>query len=240
MSPQSLVSHTHDSSPAHTDDNGNDNDNDHDHDHDHDTLTVVAWIDPVIDELGHDPRSAYVEQFWLGVIGPSTTWLLRRLAAGLEQSPQGFQLPLAETARSLGLGSPSSRHSPFMRSLHRACQFKLARWHGDEIQVRRKLPPLSRGQVSKLPEAGQAAHRLWQQSELRIPTEVARGRRARRLALSLLELGEDLESVERSLLRWKYQPIVARTAAAWAWQRHRDALTAAQGIAGADTHETLA
>lgn len=190
-------------------------------------LTIVPWADPVIDELGHDPRSAYVEQFWLGVIGPSTTWLLRHLANGLEASPGGYRLPVADTARALGLGSPTGRHSPFMRSLHRACQFKLARWHGDEIQVRRKLPPLSRGQVSKLPEAGQVAHREWQESELRVPSEVARGRQARRLALSLLELGEDLESTERWLLRWKYQPLIARTAAAWAWQRHRDALVAA-------------
>ncbi len=25
---------------------------------------IEAWPDPVIDELGHDPRSAYVERFW--------------------------------------------------------------------------------------------------------------------------------------------------------------------------------
>ena len=33
-------------------------------------LRIEAWIDPVIDELGHDPRSAYVETFWLPVLGP--------------------------------------------------------------------------------------------------------------------------------------------------------------------------
>jgi hypothetical protein len=32
----------------------------------------LAWTDPVIDTLGHDPRSWYVEQFWLGIIGPTT------------------------------------------------------------------------------------------------------------------------------------------------------------------------
>jgi hypothetical protein len=36
------------------------------------TLHIVAWTDPVIDTLGHDPRSWYVEQFWLGIIGPTT------------------------------------------------------------------------------------------------------------------------------------------------------------------------
>ena len=62
------------------------------------TLAVRPWPDPVIDALGHDPRSAYVEQYWLGILGPSTTWLLRRLAAGLEASPAGFDLPLSDTA----------------------------------------------------------------------------------------------------------------------------------------------
>jgi hypothetical protein len=36
-------------------------------------LPVRPWPDPVIDALGHDPRSAYVERFWLGILGPSTT-----------------------------------------------------------------------------------------------------------------------------------------------------------------------
>ena len=43
-----------------------------------DQLHVTAWTDPVIDELGHDPRSQYTEWFWLAVIGPSSVWLLRR------------------------------------------------------------------------------------------------------------------------------------------------------------------
>ena len=48
-----------------------------------DSLIREPWPDDVIDALGFDPRSPYVERFWLGVIGPSTTWLLRRIAAGL-------------------------------------------------------------------------------------------------------------------------------------------------------------
>ncbi len=42
-------------------------------------LPVRPWPDGVIDALGHDPRSLYVERFWLGILGPSTTWLLRFL-----------------------------------------------------------------------------------------------------------------------------------------------------------------
>src|ERR671933_2368459 len=68
------------------------------------TLPVRPWPDGVIDALGHDPRSVYVERFWLGILGPSTTWLLRRLAAGLEAEPAGFSLSLPDTAQALGLG----------------------------------------------------------------------------------------------------------------------------------------
>ena len=39
------------------------------------TLAIRPWADEVIDRVGFDPRSPYVERFWLGVIGPSTTWL---------------------------------------------------------------------------------------------------------------------------------------------------------------------
>jgi hypothetical protein len=35
-------------------------------------LRVEPWPDPVIDEVGHDPRSAYVETFWLQVLGPTS------------------------------------------------------------------------------------------------------------------------------------------------------------------------
>ncbi|MSW79476.1 MAG: hypothetical protein F2828_17635, partial [Actinobacteria bacterium] len=34
------------------------------------TLMVVPWHDPVVDALGYDVRSAYVELFWLNVLGP--------------------------------------------------------------------------------------------------------------------------------------------------------------------------
>ena len=37
------------------------------------TLTIRPWPDPVIDSLGHDPRSHYVETYWLGILGPSTS-----------------------------------------------------------------------------------------------------------------------------------------------------------------------
>jgi hypothetical protein len=36
-------------------------------------LRIVPWVDPVADPHGLHPCSRYVELYWLGVIGPSTT-----------------------------------------------------------------------------------------------------------------------------------------------------------------------
>lgn len=192
------------------------------------SLLIRPWPDAVIDSLGHDPRSAYVETFWLGVLGPSTTWLMRRLASGLEESPAGFDLDLAETARRLGLGDKGGRNSPFVRALSRCVQFELAQMHGDDtLAVRRKLPPLNRRQVLRLPPTLQQAHQSWQDAQIGRAGVEQQRRRGRQLALSLLELGEDLESTERQLHRWRYHPAMARECSAWAWDRHRLAAAAA-------------
>ena len=185
-----------------------------------DVLAVRPWPDDVIDALGHDPRSAYVERFWLGVLGPSAVWLLRRLAAGLESSPAGFDLPLGDTARALGIGG-QGRSSSFVRTLGRICQFDLARIDlPDGIAVRRKLPPLARRHLMRLPESLQDEHRAWQEADLRVPELDRQRTRARKLAMSLIALGEDVEGTERQLMRWHYHPSICRDAALWGWREH--------------------
>jgi hypothetical protein len=197
-----------------------------------DSLTVRPWQDEVIDALGFDPRSPYVERFWLGVLGPSTTWLLRRMAAGFDSAPEGFELSLGETARALGLGDRGGRNSPFLRTVNRMIQFELARVldaGAGELAVRRRLPPLSRRQTARLSPALQAAHDRWQAEQLQEPPAEAQRRRGRQLALSLLELGEDMEEAERQLLRWRYHPALAREAVSWAVAAHRSAAAAEAG-----------
>jgi hypothetical protein len=139
------------------------------------------------------------------------------LAAGFEYSPDGFDLDLAETARSLGLGDRSGRHSPFVRSINRTVQFGLAQISGpDELSARRRLPPLNRAQLYRLSPALQARHAAWQEEQLRLPAGEHQLRRARQLALSLLDLGEGYDATERQLLRWRYPAHIARDAATWA------------------------
>jgi hypothetical protein len=195
-----------------------------------DSLTIRPWPDEVIDALGHDPRSAYVERFWLGVLGPSAIWLLRRLASGLDAEPAGFALPLADTAQSIGLGAVG-RSSSFVRTLARICQFDLARVElPDVVAVRRKLPPLARRHLARLPLSLQEEHRAWQEADLRVPEMEKQRRRARNLALSLVSLGEDIDGTERQLIRWHYHPAICREAALWGWREHARAAEAANAV----------
>ena len=63
-----------------------------------DRLRIVPWLDPIADPHGVHPCSRYVELYWLGIIGPSTTWLLRRLSYALEMHPAGVDIDLADMA----------------------------------------------------------------------------------------------------------------------------------------------
>jgi hypothetical protein len=188
------------------------------------TVTVEAWSDAVIDELGHDPRSAYVERFWLPVLGPSTVWFLRRVADRLDREPDGFELDLVEVARSLGVGMRGGRNSPMLKTIERSCRFGAARMHGTtSLAVRRRLAPLTRAQVERLPEALQREHTIWLTRPRTSPTVEQMKERARSLALSMLELGEDGDAVERQLHRWRFHPAVAHEALRWALDHHGSA-----------------
>jgi hypothetical protein len=183
-----------------------------------DVMHVVPWVDPVVDALGFDPRSDYVELFWLGVIGPSTTWFMRRLAAGFDRSPEGFTLDLVDTARALGIGGQGGtlggRNSPFARTLVRACQFGLAQPNGARLAVRRRLPPLNARQLERLPARLQTLHTTWPLPARETPDAAAR--RARHLALTLVELGESSDAVQAQLGRWRFAPDLCHAAARWA------------------------
>ena len=115
---------------------------------------VESWLDPVIDEVGYDTRSQYVETFWLPVLGPSTTWLLRHFTIRLEESPDGIELDVEDTARCLGLGERLTQNAPFARTIKRCINFEMAEWRGPELLAARvRLPPLARRHLRRLPES---------------------------------------------------------------------------------------
>ncbi len=123
---------------------------------------VRPWFDPALAARGFDPRSDYVERFWLGVVGPSVVLLLRRLARGLDEHPTGFAVDTEDTARAIGLGTGKGRNAPLQRTLDRACLFStMRRSSSGEYEARTHLPRLSARQLSRLPASVSATHRSW-------------------------------------------------------------------------------
>jgi hypothetical protein len=182
-------------------------------------IGLARWHDPIIDKLGFDPRSQYVERFWLGLLGPSTTLLIRRCADLLDSGGGTARVNLYDLAAQLGIGHKGGRNSPLNRTLSRACRFSMARFIGQQLfEVRFRVAPLNRAQIARLPDQLQIEHeRLTNRSPVDVSVE--RGR-ARRLALSLIECGDGFDETERQLLGWQVSTEAAVDAVNWAWHRH--------------------
>ncbi|HUW03801.1 MAG TPA: hypothetical protein VMW08_15700, partial [Acidimicrobiales bacterium] len=166
------------------------------------TLDVIPLPDLVIDRVGFDPRSPYAERFWLGVLGPTSLLLMRHLAAHFDLHPDGFELDRERAAQALGVGTRDGRNSPFVRAIARCGQFKLLQRPGPNIlSVRRKMPPLTQAQVRRLPDDLQRAHTRWQEAQLGRPVPTDDEDRVRRLAATLLDVGESPAAVRSHLER---------------------------------------
>jgi len=192
------------------------------------TLTIQPWPDPMLDTIGHDPRSVYVERFWLPTLGPTALLLLRHLAHRFDEQPGGVELAVADASQALGLGHREGNSSPLVRSLTRLAQFDLACDDGrGTVAVRRNLPPVSPRHVRRLPLELQVAHAEWAEARLEETPLAEARRRSRRVAFTLLEQGDDPDHVERVLHATGFHPSICHESARWAYERHREALEAA-------------
>ncbi len=160
------------------------------------TVRVAPWHDPVVDRRGHDPRSAYVEQFWLGVLGPTATWLMRRLVAGFDHHPDGYQLDVAGTARCLGLSVSKGTASPFSKAVQRCVMFGLVQRRSDTWLVRRRVPVVSQRHLGRLPDDVQSAHVQWTSTTIHLDALT----RAHTLATAMLAAGDDRGLLEPQLV----------------------------------------
>lgn len=177
------------------------------------TLVVVPWHDDVVDAIGFDPRSHYVELFWLNVLGPTATWLLRRMVTGLDEYPGGYELDLAQTAGALGLTFTPGATNPFARSVHRCVMFGGAQPVPGGLAVRRKLPPVSARQLARMPEYLRANHDAWRRTGV---TDAAHElHRARLLVEAMRAAGDPPDAFERQLLGLGISPSAAMQAAQW-------------------------
>lgn len=185
-------------------------------------VRVLPWPDPLVEASGHDPRSPYVERYWLGILGPTATWLVRRLAERLEAEPDGFDLDLAALASELGVGHKGGRQAPFLRTLQRCARFGILEIRPYGIRVRRRLPELSALQLERLPQHLRRAHE--HETATARPVDELR-ERARGFALSLLDQGATPVDAEQDLHRRGVHPAMAAAAVRWATEHRGETLT---------------
>ena len=92
-------------------------------------LTVRAWSTDrgvALFPVQHE----YVEMLWLPVIGPSSTWLLRRLGSWALAFPDGVSVVLPELSESLGLGWTAGVHSSLQRSMVKSISSLISMFFG--------------------------------------------------------------------------------------------------------------
>ena len=180
-------------------------------------LMVVPWHDPVVDAVGYEVRSQYVELFWLNVLGPTATWILRRLVLGFDRYPLGYELDLAETASALGLSYTAGTANAFMRSLNRCVLFGVSQPANGALAVRRRVPPVATRHLLRMPLHLRQAHQQWSMPMRRISLDDLE--RARVLAEAMVETGDDPDTVERQLLALGVVPAAAIEATSLAISR---------------------
>lgn len=109
-----------------------------------------------------DPFDSYVEMFWLPILGPSATWMLRRFHMGLRSQPDGFAIGLVELGQQLGLGTSVAANSSTVRTLDRLIGFNVVTRvqdnRGSYVEVPSGIRMLSDRQVAGLTPVLQAAH----------------------------------------------------------------------------------
>lgn len=140
------------------------------------TLTTIRpWPEPPGRiTIGHDPRSTYVERFWISTLGPSATWIIRRFADQFDRHPDGFEIDLTSLAGSIGMSYAKREDSPFGRALHRCVMFGLVRPGRDGLEVRRRIPDLPERQRNRLPVHLRHVHDEWTHRSWTINTEQLR------------------------------------------------------------------
>lgn len=121
-------------------------------------VPVTRWLDPTVEATGFSVVDPYVEVAWLPVIGPSATWMLRRLDGWLPGPASRVEVDLSELGQLLGLGPSALPGSSVQRTMGRLVRFGLADWSGMLLRVRGVVPPLPPRHLDRVPGWAREAH----------------------------------------------------------------------------------
>ena len=120
-------------------------------------VTVIPLIVERPSALVFPVQHQYVEMLWLPVIGPSATWMLRRLGVWAMACPQGTPVALPELSEAIGLGGSSGSGSSVQRTMRRLVMFGLARWNG-VLEVAVEVPTVPDRQLMRMSAGLVRAH----------------------------------------------------------------------------------
>ena len=111
-------------------------------------ITVIAWLDPVIDTAAGWIPTASDDAliWWTSTVGPTGMLMAHRFATYAAEGPSVW--PLIDIAQTFGLGQSIGRVT---HTLERLARFGLIARHGDTVAVRLMLPPLTARQRVRLP-----------------------------------------------------------------------------------------
>ena len=88
----------------------------------------------------------------------------------------------------MGLSYSQGRSSPFSKALQRCVMFGLAHPIPRGLAVRRRIPAVAHRHLRRLPDEVRAAHDDWQRTTIALDDLT----RAHRLALAMVDVGDDL------------------------------------------------
>ncbi len=75
-------------------------------------LRIRPWSDDVVDKLGFDPRSSYVEDFWLGILAPRPRGCSAGWRRGSSTARTGSALTWPRRPGHLGSGTAAVSSPP--------------------------------------------------------------------------------------------------------------------------------
>lgn len=133
-------------------------------------LNVVPWRQASIARPCPLSDCRYFEQFWLGILGPTATWLARHLSRLVmtepvdSTSPVGTTVDISELGARLGVSAHPLHESVLSRAINRLVMFNLVApsdTDSSTLVVRTNTPRVSDRLVARMHPSLRDAHWQW-------------------------------------------------------------------------------
>ena len=133
-------------------------------------FTVAPWRQTSIAQSCPLAECQYLERFWLGILGPTATWLARHLTRLVIAQPEvntsevGTTIDVSELGARLGVSIQPLHDSVLSRAINRLVMFNFAVPSGIDssiLEVRTYAPRVSDRLVARMHPSVRHAHWQW-------------------------------------------------------------------------------